>query len=330
MLSYDELLARKDAPAGSNWGLFGESDELGMVNVLTSERVLAGARCVQRGASFNLDLPLELDPPVSPSGRGAPQHTITRTSEQLLDDYVDKFYLQGSTQIDGLRHVKHPDHGFYNGHSEEEISPGSATLGVSRWAERGIVGRGVVLDVAGFLADRGEPLDPREARQIPVAVLDECARAEGVELRGGDLILMHTGWVEYLMGLSYEERLTLPRSVVSPGLAQDESTLRWLWERQTPLIASDNLAVECYPPRTPPYLSTQELSDGPKAWHNEPVLLLHRHIIAMLGIVVGELWKLGDLCRDSRKDGVWECLLVVKPLNLRGGVGSPANAIAIK
>ena len=47
-------------------------------------------------------------------------------------------------------------------------------------------------------------------------------------------------------------------------------------------------------------------------------------------MVVGELWKLDDLADDYAADGVYDCMLVVKPLNLVGGVGSPANATAIE
>jgi len=47
-------------------------------------------------------------------------------------------------------------------------------------------------------------------------------------------------------------------------------------------------------------------------------------------MALGELWHLDDLADDCASDGVWEFLLVAKPLNLTGAVGSPANALAIK
>jgi len=50
----------------------------------------------------------------------------------------------------------------------------------------------------------------------------------------------------------------------------------------------------------------------------------------MLGMVVGELWRLDELADDCEADGVYDCMLVVKPLNVIGGVGSPPNATAIK
>jgi hypothetical protein len=47
-------------------------------------------------------------------------------------------------------------------------------------------------------------------------------------------------------------------------------------------------------------------------------------------MVVGELWDLEALAEDCAADGRHTCLLVVKPLNLIGGVGSPPNATAVK
>jgi hypothetical protein len=47
-------------------------------------------------------------------------------------------------------------------------------------------------------------------------------------------------------------------------------------------------------------------------------------------LVLGELFDFETLADDCANDGVYECLFVAKPLNLRGGVGSPANALAIK
>ena len=41
-------------------------------------------------------------------------------------------------------------------------------------------------------------------------------------------------------------------------------------------------------------------------------------------------WDLEALAEDCARDGIWNCFVSIKPLNLVGGVGSPANAVAIK
>jgi hypothetical protein len=58
--------------------------------------------------------------------------------------------------------------------------------------------------------------------------------------------------------------------------------------------------------------------------------MMHRPLIALLGMIIGELWKLDELAEDCAADGVYEFLLTAKPLNLKGGVGSPPNALAVK
>ena len=57
---------------------------------------------------------------------------------------------------------------------------------------------------------------------------------------------------------------------------------------------------------------------------------LHIQLIAHLGMALGELWDLDALAEDCAADGVYECMVMSAPLNLRGGVGSPPNALAIK
>ena len=58
--------------------------------------------------------------------------------------------------------------------------------------------------------------------------------------------------------------------------------------------------------------------------------MLHRPLIALLGMAMGELWKLDELAAECANDGVYDFLLTCKPLNILGAVGSPPNAIAIK
>lgn len=58
--------------------------------------------------------------------------------------------------------------------------------------------------------------------------------------------------------------------------------------------------------------------------------MLHRPLIALLGLLLGECWKLDELAAACAADGRYEFLLTAKPLNLIGGVGSPANAMAVK
>ena len=167
MRRYRELLHRTDGPPGSAWGEYGPDDELGSIGRLTPDRALAGAACVRTGEVFNLDLPMDaLDPPLA-AARRTVRHTIFGRNAFHRDEHLDDFFPQVSSQIDGLRHFGHPDHGFYNGASGERLVPGDPLLGMQHWAEHGIVGRAVLVDVARAPRRRGAADRPPGGRADP-------------------------------------------------------------------------------------------------------------------------------------------------------------------
>jgi hypothetical protein len=103
--------------------------------------------------------------------------------------------------------------------------------------------------------------------------------------------------------------------------------LRWLWDHEISLVAADNLAVEADPVIESDFRVPGEKPPEKGVDHAG---MLHRPMIALLGMSVGELWKLDDLAADCASDGIYEFFISAKPLYLIGGVGSPPNAMAIK
>jgi kynurenine formamidase len=327
--TYAELLARQDAPAGSAWGVFGPEDECGTLNFITPEAVRAAAALVRRGVCFNLDHTLDaFDPPVA-RHRHAPTHTMFSNSPHHRDDRLDNLYLQGTTQVDSLRHFRHPDHGFYNRAPDERVVPGSPTIGVNRYAERCIVGRGVLLDVDRHLRASGRVLDFRAGEPFTVGLLDDVAAAQGVRLMRGDILMLRTGWLAFYFGeMDPAERLALPEALRCPGLLQARETVAWLWDHGVAVAASDNAGLEAIPSvRDSPFVSERDRAAGTDPIHAG---LMHPTLIALLGLCIGELWDLEALAADCAATGTWDCLVSCKPLNLVGGVGSPANAIAVR
>jgi kynurenine formamidase len=309
--------------------VWGADDELGTLNLLTDAATLVAVQTVRRGAVFPLQLPLH-EPRPGVVWRTEPRHHLLHVGHENRpapaggaddpsagyvdrDDYVDGLWLQGSSQWDGLTHIRHPEHGNYNGVPDADIhgGPGSR-LGIDRWAERGVVGRGVVVDVAGWFDAQGDPLDLDSPRQITAAELDATLAHQGTELVGGDILLLHTGWLARLMALAPDDRSSLldPRTQQVPGLAVERDTLAWLWDHHVAAVAADNVGVEAC---------------GPGLRFD-----LHPELLALLGMPLGEYWWLADLAADCRAHGTYEALLVSVPLNLRGAVGSPAQAIAIR
>jgi hypothetical protein len=317
-LRYEDLLNRRDGPPGSSWGLFGKQRQIGTLSFMTSESVLAGLQCVKRGQVFNLDYPVSaFDPPLSPTRRTAVQ-TIFQNNADQRDDYFDSFYPQISSQIDGLRHRRHPTYGFYDGVPDDAVGVGTPDLGIQLWAERGIVGRAVLVDLERFVrVTEGRSVDHRRGEALDIELVQRALDRQGCSVTCGDIVLLHTGWAH-----CYFSELASNRSgsqLRSSGLLQARSTLAWLWDNGIAMIAADNVAVEAIP----------AAPSSPFSSPTEPGLM-HQELIALLGFALGELWNLHELAEDCARDGVYEMLLCAKPLNMIGGVGSTANALAIK
>ncbi|MGZ8178010.1 cyclase family protein [Williamsia sp. SKLECPSW1] len=319
-MSYDDLLHRDDAPAGSTWGLFDDVDR-GMAGLAGPEHVAEACRSVRRGAVFSLDHHVgAFDPPMSRS-RSAPVHTITAAHAESRDDLLDGFYLQASSHIDGLRHRRASGHGFYGGTPDEAIVPGRTELGVQAWADAPITGRGILLDVEGLLREEGTPIDHRQGPALPVDVLDRAAERQGCSVRPGDLVLVHTGWARWFLDADDHGRAELRDARRATGFAQDRALPRWLWDHRVALFGTDTFAVEVLPVQPDsPFLRSAPEDAG----------MMHQELIARLGVPLGELWDLTALTADSRAHGRWDALVVVKPLALPGGVGAPCNATAIR
>lgn len=322
--TYDELASA--TPPHSSWEVFGPGDQLGTINFLTPERVAAAARTIRAGRRFGLDYSITAFEPYPTGTRRPIEHHVFANNEWHRDDWVDSFYLQSSSQLDALRHIAHPEHGFYNGLAPGQNHERSTELGIHNWAAAGIAGRGVLLDLPRHFARHGVPYHPSETRAIGPETLDAVAETQGVDWRGGDLLLLRTGWAEHWLALTPEARRVAPWRR-SPGLAQREAVLRWLWDREIALVAADNLAVEADPVVDSDFRTPGESPPEKGVDHSG---MLHRPLIALLGMAVGELWKLDELAEDCAADGVYDFFLTCKPLNLPGGVGSPPNAIAIK
>ena len=269
---------------------------------------------MRRGAVFSLDYPLDAFMP-SPT-RPPARHSIVEMGPGWRDDYLDSFYLQQTSQVDGLRHAAHPVYGFYGGTSADRLVPGDPTIGINRWAERGVVGRGVLVDTARYREAQGRPLDHDAGEPITPELLNATLAAQGSHLEQGDMVLLRTNYPSH-----FRARPPTADTIRSAGLVQSHPMVSWLWDQHIPLIASDNFAVECIPPSPEsPFPASADGYGG----------LVHPQLIALLGMVLGELWRLDDLATDCAADGIYEFLLVVKPLDVIGGVGSPPNATAVK
>jgi kynurenine formamidase len=316
---YHELPAVAGNPPKTAWGLFGPNDNVGMFNLQTPDVVVSAARLVRKGAVFAMNWEQEKpNPPLF--GRGRFRHTVFRESPigHHGDDCLDNFFTQASSQWDGLTHVGDFEHGFWGGVRNEELrnARDRSRLGIDHWARRGIAGRAVVFDVERWRAAQGRPLDYRATDKVTVDDLAGMCRAQKIELRPGDVWIIHLGWVSWYETLSPLERqqMSATMGMKMPGLECSEAMAAWIFDHHPSALCSDNPALEAWPP--PNFL--------------EPDGFLHHWILGRFGMAIGEMFQTTHLAADCAGDGVYEGFFVSAPLNIAGGTGSPPNALVIK
>jgi kynurenine formamidase len=96
-----------------------------------------------------------------------------------------------------------------------------------------------------------------------------------------------------------------------PGLTM--ATVPWFRERDVAAVATDTIALECFP------------------GEDERVLFpVHLLQLRDMGMTQGQNFDLETLAADCADDGVYEFLLEASPIPFTGGCGAPVNPIAVK
>lgn len=312
---FDQLPTLPDTEERHAWNVWEPQDQLGTVNLIGSEQRRFAASLVQTGEIVLLSLPLDQPAPGLFTARTPPVHTLSHAGHGR-DDHLDGFFLQFSSQWDGLRHVRYRQHGFWGGRQDVDIDDGGL-LGVEHWARHGLISRGVLIDTCNYFSRRGDPILPSESRTIDPTDLDAILADEGVELRPGDIVLIRTGWLEWYLDLEPGERQHLlgtvgrePEPLACPGLHAGRATAGWLWDHRVAAVAADNPTLEALPV-------------------DRNVGFLHYRLLPLLGMPIGEYWPLAELSIECRRTGRFAFMLFSGVLNLTGGVGSPNNAYAV-
>lgn len=280
----------------SNWGRWGEEDQQGTLKLITPEEIKKAAALVNNGKVYSLSMPLDADGPQFPMRHKTWKTTTIAHLEDgkgAADDVVT-LHSHSGTHMDALCHFWY-DNQLYNGYEAQENvnSFGAFRNGIENVPA--IVGRGILLDIAGWKGVRnlalGEP--------VSAADLEQCAKSQGVVPTPGDILLVNTGW----MNVFETDRALYDKG--EPGL--DMSCVEWLHKYDISAVGADNQGVEII----------EDFYQGSYSFHLATIRDLGLYLLENL-----QLQKLAD-------DKHYEFMFVAAPLQLTAAVGSPINPLAI-
>ena len=297
MLGAEEAAAYQDAL--SNWGRWGERDQLGTLNLVTPEKRRAAAASVRSGRAVSCARALDTQASADNPRPVAHMMTSTATEGSGGDYFAIAPHGYATSHIDALCHIFRGDQ-LYNGYPKEAVTARGATeLGIEALRD-GVVSRGVLLDVPRLHGAAW--LEPGHA--ILPAELDACEEQSGVRVEPGDVLFVRTGrWAlrDAQGAWDPHERLA--------GL--HARCLPWLHERGVAALGGDGVS-DCCPSQV-------------EGWR----LPIHGIAIPTLGLHLIDNLDLEDLARACVDEERWSFLLTIAPLVIRGGTASPVNPIAL-
>ncbi|KAI9022653.1 hypothetical protein DFJ74DRAFT_100994 [Hyaloraphidium curvatum] len=345
----------KVRPQDSTWGDWGPDDQIGRLNLINEQTVLAAAKEIRDGRRFCLSLPLDRPggevlspgrppPKLSPTEyvKGMPQFNqpLVTLGQNFCDvgcdDRVD-LVLQHSTQWDSLAHIGSvfdkdgtgkPVICYYNGYSAEDMVSSGIYHPDGKYEDahrehKGATKLGIENIAATPVQGRGVLIDlerryGRERHRVSWKELEQIMKEDNIVVESGDMVLFYTGYGDVVMeqGDNPDKSVLLSSCAVIDGL--DPGIQQFFIKNGIVAAISDNYAVEAFPEPNVP-------ADPSKP---HPLLPLHEVLLFKLGAYIGELWWLTDLAMHLRETKRSRFFLTAPPLRLPGAVGSPANAVA--
>jgi kynurenine formamidase len=303
----------------SNWGRWGDADELGAVNLITRSIVRDAAHAVKSGRVVGLGLPFDQNGPQTGAyGRvnclrystatgvdhAAGVQTLMGIDPPHGFGYADDVVvlgLQSATHWDALSHIFHNGKMYNNRPATTVTAFGAEHCGSEVWRES-LVGRAVLLDVPAALGVDTLP----DGHAISVDELDAAAEFGKVEVREGDILLLRTGKLKR----GREEGWGSYAGGDAPGLSY--YTIPWLAEHGIAAVASDTWGVEVRP---------NEFPDSFQPFHI-PALVY-------MGLMLGEMFDFEGLAEACAQEGRYEVLFSAPPLAVTGSVGGPPGPVAV-
>lgn len=295
------------AIAQSSWypSKWGANDEIGAANYLNAANVLQASRLIKTGKVYSLGITVSTTTPAYPPrtcsiyivqpGQTGSADGLGPTKTTYNDDILNCWNGIG-TQLDGLGHIGVGDR-YYNGNKWGEFAQmgGLKKLGIEKIPP--IVARGVLLDMAGLMG-----VDVvKEGTAFNKAEIDAALKKQNLEIRQGDVVIFHTGWLSIID--SDPKRF----GSVEPGLGREGA--RYLVSKGVVAVGADTWAVEAIP---------FEQGAG--------IFEVHQILLPMSGTYILENINTAELVKDK----AWEFLFVLGQNKYQGAVQSMINPVAIR
>ena len=285
----------------SNWGRWGDSDEMGTLNLISPEKRQSALRLATAGVSVSLShnyLTERAADATSPIG-----HEMLgpdRPGQFRSDRYTFAYHGYAHSHMDSLCHMMHEGR-MYNGfvRDDEVTAAGCAKLAIINF-KQGIVTRGILMDMARLKGvDYLEPGTP-----IYVEDLEAWERQAGMRVESGDIVFVYNGrWARRSEQGAWatSERVAGLHASVAP----------WLRERGVAMLGGDGV---------------NDVIPSGVDGVTQPI---HQLTIVAMGMPLFDNLDLEAVAAEALRQNRWEFLLVASPLAMDGGTGSPLNPLAI-
>ena len=289
----------------SNWGRWGDDDQLGTLNLITDKKRAQAGALVKEGISVTCSRLIV--PEIAPDVTSIPPlHYIVRGGDTVPEegpggtsDFIGlSFHGLTITHVDSLCH-QFWNGKMYNGRPPSDVTSDTkaTTMDIDK-AQNGIVTRGVLLDITAVKGK--EWLEAGEG--VYIEDLEAAEEAQGVRLEEGDALCLRLGW--------YKRREQLgPPASGRPGLHAE--TLPWLHERGISIIAAD------------------ASQDAEPSGYLSIGLPIHRVGIVAMGLWLIDAANFEEVVRVCQRLNRWEFMFNVAPLRFKNATGSPVNPLAI-
>jgi kynurenine formamidase len=303
---------------GYGW-IWGPNDELGALNAITPEKVLAALRIPKQGKAYDLGVLYDRASFQWPGH--SPAEVIAFRTPEGVKRQQDLAFMRGikeawhsnaifindnvGTQIDSLCHVtRGDDNQWYNSYKETEWGGNFGPRKACADKMPPIITRGVLIDVAGA---KGQVPLPSEYEIGPDELKSVLAK-QGVDVQPGDAVFIRTGLIS-IWGEAGHDKAKLS---VHDSAGINLAAAKWLVEQKgAVLIGADTSSLEC----------------SGKCWKPGQFIPAHVYLLIEQGVYIGEFHNLEDLAKDK----VYEFLYMVSVNKIRGATaGFTLRPVAIK